>query len=97
MKSFRDRLRDLIREEKDRRQGGDQTFRLVTVRGNSPEERALEVNRLKQAGQMNNGDWVIEEPLEPGRPVSEIGFMRVSDLDRILREIDGKTRGLPGA
>jgi hypothetical protein len=44
---------------------------------------------------MSDGDWVIDEPLEPRRPVSEIGFMRVSDLDRILREIDGTTRGLP--
>jgi hypothetical protein len=91
---FRDRLRDLIREEKDRREGGDRTFKIVVVRG-TPEERALEVNRLKQAGQMSDGDWVIDKPLEPGRPVSEIGFMRVSDLNRLLREIDGTTRGLP--
>ena len=65
--------------------------RHIFVRGNSPEEIALEVSRLKQTGQLPDGALVIEEALEPGERVfSVLSF----DMGTLLREIDGQSRGL---
>jgi hypothetical protein len=66
------------------------TFKMVFVRGNTPEEQAAEIERLKQAGHAGDGDWFIYEPRNTSEASSEIIELPVLALRQILQEIDAE-------
>ena len=69
------------------------TFKTAIVRGNSPEEQAAEVKRLRAAGAINCDDrFIIYEPLEEGKPISEIEELPSWWIKMMLREIDEESR-----
>jgi hypothetical protein len=69
------------------------TFKTAIVRGNSPEEQAAEVKRLRAAGAINCEDvFIIYEPPEEGKPASEIQELPIGWVGMMLREIDEESR-----
>jgi hypothetical protein len=69
------------------------TFKTAIVRGNSPEEQATEVKRLRAAGAINCSDfWITYEPSEEGKPQSEIEELPTWWIKMMLREIDEESR-----
>ena len=69
------------------------TFKTAIVRGNSPEEQAAEVKRLRAAGAINCEDcFITYEPLEEGKPISEIEVLPSWWIKMMLREIDEESR-----
>jgi hypothetical protein len=68
-------------------------FKTAIVRGNSPEEQAAEVKRLRSAGAINCDDcFIVYEPSEEGKPKSEIEELPSWWIALMLREIDEESR-----
>jgi|SRR5450759_731064 hypothetical protein len=71
----------------------DGTFKTAIVRGNSPEEQAAEVRRLRAAGAINCSDlFITYEPAEDGKPASEIEELPSGWIKMMLHEIDEESR-----
>jgi len=68
------------------------TFKMIFVRGDTPEEHAVEIERLKQAGHAGDGDWFIFEARNTSEASSKIIELPVLALRQILQELDAESR-----
>jgi hypothetical protein len=72
-----------------------EVFKMIFVRGNTPEEHAAEKDRLTQAGLAKENDWFIFEPRGADQSSSKIVKLSDAAVRRLLREIQGSGKKIP--